>query len=115
MAAMTPEEFAAAMMRWRLEIERQTAAEFDRREQQIRELLEKWVSGLTPAVAMSLNGEILGLCDADTPVGARPYIFRGQRATAAAQDARKAREASPMPPAAFRPRLPRRWAPLAKP
>lgn len=49
-----------------------------RQEEQLRGLLEQWVSGLSPAVAMDKWGEIMGLCDADAPLGSRPYIFRGR-------------------------------------
>ena len=41
----------------------------------IRCLLERWVSGLTPAVARDQMGEIIGLCDADAPVGSEPFVF----------------------------------------
>lgn len=43
-------------------------------EQIIRDLLGRWVSELTPAVAYR-NGEIIGLCDADAPAGSAPFIL----------------------------------------
>lgn len=52
-----------------------SAFRFAKQERLVRRLLERWASGLEPAIAMGKDGEILGLCDADCPLGAKPYIF----------------------------------------
>ncbi len=44
-------------------------------ERTIRNLLERWVSELPPAVAYQ-NGEVIGLTLADAPVGSKPFILR---------------------------------------
>lgn len=46
-------------------------------ERTVRHLLEGWVSGLDPAIAMDMEGNVIGLCDADAPLGVKPFIFRG--------------------------------------
>ena len=47
------------------------------REDIVRWLLGRWVSGLEPAVAVdSRSGQIIGLCDADAVPGSSPYILR---------------------------------------
>jgi hypothetical protein len=40
----------------------------------VRSLLERWVSGLEPSVAMR-DGQIIGLCDAAAEVGSTPWIL----------------------------------------
>jgi hypothetical protein len=42
----------------------------------IRSLLERWVSGLEPSVAYDRRGNIIGLCDANAPLGSKPFILR---------------------------------------
>lgn len=45
-------------------------------EAKVRELLGRWVSGCDPAVAYE-GTEVIGLCDADVPVGTRnTFILR---------------------------------------
>jgi hypothetical protein len=61
----------------RLQRELMQAVVMADRERKVRWLLSRWVSGLTPAVAYGPSGEILGLCDADAPIGSKPVIFRG--------------------------------------
>ena len=47
------------------------------REDIVRWLLGRWVSGLEPAIAVdSRSGQIIGLCDADAISGSNPYILR---------------------------------------
>ena len=41
----------------------------------IRSLLERWVSGCDPAIAMDENFNILGLTDADTLLGMKGFIL----------------------------------------
>ena len=45
-------------------------------EQKVRLLLEHWVSGLDPALAIDADGKIIGLTDADAPLDSSPYILR---------------------------------------
>ena len=52
-----------------------SAFRFAKQERLVRRLLERWVSGLEPAIAMGEGGKILGLCDADCSLGSKPYIF----------------------------------------
>ncbi len=40
-----------------------------------RALLSRWVSGLEPSLAIR-DGEIVGLCDAQAPLGSQPWIFQ---------------------------------------
>lgn len=45
-----------------------------REEDVIRELLGRWVSEIEPAIAYH-DGEIIGICAADTPIGIKPFIL----------------------------------------
>jgi hypothetical protein len=42
----------------------------------IRHLLSQWVSELEPAVARDKQRNIIGLCDANAPLGSKPFILR---------------------------------------
>lgn len=53
------------------EMQRQQA-EHD--ERMVRSLLERWVSGLEPAIVYRDN-KIAGLCDADAPLGSKPFVL----------------------------------------
>lgn len=50
------------------------AARAVQNEAAVRSLLERWVSGLEPSIAMR-NGEIVGLCDAVAPIGCTPWVL----------------------------------------
>lgn len=41
----------------------------------IRNLLGKWVSELEPSIVYH-NNEIIGLCDAKTEIGMKPFILK---------------------------------------
>jgi hypothetical protein len=48
-----------------------------RAEAKVRGLLGQWASEIPPAIAIGQDGDILGLCDADAPLGSKSFIFRG--------------------------------------